>query len=153
MPFLNLMPAADTFQTVSGEKKDSFTGNRSNRSKSHLMTPSKLSRSRPYFLINLFTETQHFSHEQALSNRGKKQTNCLLQAETSRRASTMVSSHLPRLVGLRDRKTERGRERSIMMIGYEMDILIGLSCSLARMGRISPLCKTHTNTLYKGIPA
>lgn len=32
--------------------------------KSHLMTPSTWSRSKPYSLINLLTETQRFSHEQ-----------------------------------------------------------------------------------------
>ena len=45
--------------------------------KSHLVTFSKLSRSKPYTLVNLFTETQHLFHEQTLGDIGEKE-NCFL---------------------------------------------------------------------------
>ena len=40
--------------------------------KCHLVTLSILSRSRPYFMINLFTEVEHLPHEQALGNSSDK---------------------------------------------------------------------------------
>lgn len=45
--------------------------------KTHLMTLPKLSKSRQCSFIQLSTETQHFFHDQALCDSGKKQK-CLL---------------------------------------------------------------------------
>ena len=72
--------------------------------------------------------------------------NCLLQAETSN-SSRDDGGRPSASAGGAERENDRGRETShdSIMTGYEMDILIGLSCSHAWMGRVSPLCETHTH--------
>ena len=66
---------------------------------SHLMTLYRLIWSRPYSLINVFTEIQYFSHEHALGDSGEKKLPFnRLKPRTQRREATCLDQSL---LGLR----------------------------------------------------